>query len=197
MFKNMTIGRRNHILAWSSLWIYVPAAVWLLSDRSVPLWHVALLLLSGTLSLLHWTNNTAGDWRHRLDIAAAVVLAFALAFRLFITNQRRIIGGMIVCGMTVFFVAQRRYQTRKEASPWGATTLLHIIFRYFAFWLAMAVHLEPFQLDVRDVLIVLVILTTLYVLHISWLCVCQIGTRAMMCERSFVLHVSLIEPKPH
>jgi hypothetical protein len=134
----MTLDRRCHILAWTSLWIYVPFFIWC-RLRIAPLYCAALLPVSGTISILHWKNNRTGDWRHRLDIFVAVLLCGILTYQLLITG-RYVICTVLVFGQLGFFCRQR-YIQRYNPVCWRETTQLHLMFRYIGFWLAMAVHM--------------------------------------------------------
>lgn len=162
-----SLAERNYVLAWTSLWIYVPALCWALHDTpSISYWCISLLPISGTLSIAHWSYNSANSWLHILDIAMAIMLALQLSYQLLIA-RKYIIWLTLFGGFIIAFVMQRLQQMRDEIN-WNTTTLLHLIFRYFGFWLAMAVHL-PADLSYISWIITIVSLTWLYVLHIMWL----------------------------
>lgn len=163
----VTLAQRYYILAWTSLWIYVPAVVWLIRFPS-PLhpWYFLLLLLSGTFSILHWTENKTGDWRHRADLVVAIVLAISLTYHLLKTG-RFLICGFLSGGLSLFFILQRLAQHAKDVN-WAWVTFLHIIFRYLGFWLAMSVHLSD-AWELHAYVGLWAFLTSIYILHIVWL----------------------------
>lgn len=153
----MSVSQRNVILAWTSLWIYIPV---ILSHQSLPC--ILLLVFSGTLSLLHWTHNKTGDWLHIADIVSAFILASSLIYQLLEAN--RIFTCIFLSGgLLLFFILQRHSQTVKTVD-WRLTTLYHLIFRYFGFWLAMSVHHHS-ETNISSWFL----LTVGYVLHIFWL----------------------------
>lgn len=158
-----SVSSRQRILAWTSLWIYVPSIVWIIRFPSpVPFWYFILLPISGTLSLLHWLNNSNGDWRHIADVTVAVVLAISLSYRL-VETKRNLECACFCGGMASFFIFQRIAQ-RVTNVHWGLVTLFHVLFRYFGFWLAMAVHLS----EIRNYTLWST-LTILYIIHIACL----------------------------
>jgi len=147
--------QRCHILAWTSLWIYIPAFI---SNQH---WvDFSLLVLSGTFSLLHWTRNRTGDWRHMGDIAFGVLLAITLNYRLL--RARRIVTCLSLGGIQcILFFSQRIAQMQKPIQ-WKTVTYIHLAFRYAGFWLAMAVRLPDTWYHWFG-------LTIPYIAHIFWL----------------------------
>ena len=163
----ISLPHRFYILAWTSLWIYVPAIVWFIR-RQLPFLDCLMLLVSGTASILHWTKNKSNDWRHITDLVSAVILAVSLTYRL-LQRHRFIVCSVLSGGLVVFFALQRFAQRKGlQDVNWTLVTTLHVIFRYIGFWLAMAVHL-PFDWTVSSYSLLVVLLTTFYVLHIVWL----------------------------
>lgn len=152
----MRLSQRNVILAWTSLWIYIPA---IFSRQSLPC--ILLLVLSGTFSLMHWTHNKTGDWLHLADILSAFVLACSLIYQL-LEAHRIFTCIFLSSGLLYFFILQRHSQKGKNID-WRRTTLYHLIFRYVGFWLAMAVHHSETNTSTWF------LLTVGYVLHIFWL----------------------------
>lgn len=155
---SLNFPQRCYILAWTSLWIFLPA---ILFDVS---WlDFVLLLLSGVFSIAHWTNNNTGDWRHIGDISIAVCLAASLIYRLIKTT--RIVACIGLGGAFGAFFALQRFAQARRSLDWGFVTVLHLLFRYIGFWLAMTA-LAPANWNSISKWGGL---TFLYWLHILWL----------------------------
>lgn len=169
---HVSLEQRFHILAWTSLWLYVPPIVWWLTREinNVPLIYAIFIPLSGTLSLVHWTDNHPNSKKHKMDLYVAISLACMLTYRLIDTGRMLVCSCIVTCLM-LFFILQRYAQRDKHNNnivDWSMVTLFHLLFRYFAFWLAMAVHLPttwPWELYA----IVCALLTIIYISHVMYL----------------------------
>ena len=138
---------RNWILAWTSLWIYLPAMIHLLQRD----WFAFVLLsASGSFSILHWLDNKPNSVFHCLDIAFAV------------GNVIRIGWNYVMIPFFLLFALQRWMQTRNV--DWDIVTMIHLLFRYTGFWMAMTV-----CCCWQTVLWLVLPLTCAYVSHIDYL----------------------------
>ena len=114
---------RNWILAWTSLWIYLPAMIHLLQRD----WFAFVLLsASGSFSILHWLDNKPYSVNHCLDIAFGVA------------NVIRIGWSVYTFPFLGFFCVQRWLQIEKDVD-WETVTVVHLCFRYIGFWMAMTI----------------------------------------------------------
>ena len=171
-WPSQSVVQRNHVLAWTSLWIFVPFFVWLgchvigLPPGSSA-FYAYPLVVSGVASISHWTDNVTGDWKHRADLGCATFLLCIFTFRLLSTGQTgtaaALSSGLIVC-----FFLQRYTQTIRPVN-WGKVLVYHSLFRYLAFWLSMSVHLPDVLTTASLLPGIVVVLTMFYVLHIKWL----------------------------
>lgn len=172
------IKQRDRILAWTSLWIYVPASILMLDPEfytpvsMTSLLLVFLLITSGSFSLLHWNNNVSGSWLHIADFTSGVLLACFIVYNL-VEFGRILTCSILAVGMFTFFILQRLEQNKRPVD-WNRVTTLHLIFRYFGFWLAME-FVSPFSGHTGD-FIIRIVLHSAYVLHIAWLQQTQIPT---------------------
>lgn len=117
---SLSSKQRERVLVWSSHWIYVPAAVWVVRYPSpVPAWHCAPLLLSGSASIAHWTRNATGDWRHVTDVVAAAFLALSLLCRL-IAAKPFFLCVLLGGGFAIFFVLQWSLNKQHICRGWEA-----------------------------------------------------------------------------
>jgi hypothetical protein len=164
--------QRCHILAWTSLWIYLPFFIWgwlrlFEPEKYAPMYCAILLPLSGTVSIIHWKNNHTGDWRHCLDVCLAILLCIIFNFRIIIMG-RYLVCFFISLLQLSFFISQRLEQ-RKRTICWKKVTILHLSFRYMGFWLAMIVHISHIHFSMFINLSMVLGLTLIYILHIKWL----------------------------
>jgi len=162
VWKSQSFWSRCHVLAWTSAWSGVPFTIWLqnfdinniiLKDFMAP-----ALLISSTVSFIHWKNNRRGSFLHKLDVFIAGGLIIYLAIELFLISR---ISAILLISTVLFFFALQRYMQNHHYGL-GQVTLIHAIYRYFAFWLAMAVYAQMSM-------IISAILTIVYIYHVYWL----------------------------
>lgn len=164
---------RQRVLLWTSLWILVPWACWRLScalGEPECYWRSEsghLLFFATLASLNHWWYNEKDSWRHKTDVAVALITLGVLILN--IASANHTLALILFTSTTILFCTQRILQ-RSRPVDWTMVTFLHICMRYLLFWFAMRNHL-PADLPSYVKLTGFVSLTVCYAIHIAYLCI--------------------------
>jgi len=134
-------------LAVGSVWIG-EGARWVPDQTPAAAWLRGFAIVTAAVSFGHWIDYRSGGWRQRLDWACSSVLFCWILYALAAVDGADTRGGLVAGAASVacFGLSCRvRCRTRPSRRLWHLG--IHAAFRYFGYWMFMAVARRPWSIQ--------------------------------------------------